>query len=107
MKADQELVLRAVRRMKTEDDRELALALRVVADRAFSYEVRKDGDGAPVLVAKFKPVREYNVEQMVKFGPLMTVADVAAYLHVDTATVRRMAGARAQRSSLHPLPFIK
>src|SRR5215472_14172509 len=99
--------LNRLTRMSDNDDQELKLALRVVLDRASSYESRKDSDGAATLVVKFKPVREYNLDQMVRFGPVMTVADLAAFLHVDSATVRRMCGARAQRSSLHPLPFIK
>ena|ERR1700722_18119652 len=38
---------------------------------------------------------------------VMTVADVAAFLQTDRASVRRMTGERAQRRSHHPIPFVK
>jgi predicted DNA-binding transcriptional regulator AlpA len=38
---------------------------------------------------------------------VMTVADVAAFLQTDRASVRRMTGDRAQRRSHHPIPFVK
>ncbi|MGC2173310.1 MAG: helix-turn-helix domain-containing protein [Candidatus Sulfotelmatobacter sp.] len=38
---------------------------------------------------------------------IMTVADVAAYLQTDRASVRRMTGERAQHRSHHPIPFVK
>jgi predicted DNA-binding transcriptional regulator AlpA len=38
---------------------------------------------------------------------VMTVADVAAFLQTDRASVRRMTGDRAQHRSHHPIPFVK
>jgi predicted DNA-binding transcriptional regulator AlpA len=38
---------------------------------------------------------------------VMTVADVAAFLQTDRASVRRMTGERAQHRSHHPIPFVK
>ncbi len=38
---------------------------------------------------------------------IMTVADVAAFLQTDRASVRRMTGDRAQHRSHHPIPFVK
>ena len=38
---------------------------------------------------------------------VMTVADVAAFLQTDRASVRRMTGERAQHRSRHPIPFVK
>jgi excisionase family DNA binding protein len=38
---------------------------------------------------------------------VMTVGDVAAYLQIDRATVRRMTRERSQRQSRYPIPFVK
>jgi len=38
---------------------------------------------------------------------VMTVADVAAFLQTDRASVRRMTGERAQHRSHHPIPYVK
>ena len=38
---------------------------------------------------------------------VMTVGDVAAFLQIDRASVRRMTRERSQRQSRHPMPFVK
>ena len=47
------------------------------------------------------------VEEQDSGHNVMTVADVAAFLQTDRASVRRMTGDRAQHRSHHPIPFVK
>ncbi|MGA8538210.1 MAG: helix-turn-helix domain-containing protein [Terriglobales bacterium] len=71
-------------------------------DRSFEIEIsetEKDSSGQPKIRIKFKRVDSGL--------PVMTVADVAAFLQTDRASVRRMTGARAQERSKHPIPFVK
>jgi predicted DNA-binding transcriptional regulator AlpA len=71
-------------------------ALRREFDRSFVILIDAEDDKVKISF------REQDSGQNV-----MTVADVAAFLQTDRASVRRMTGERAQRRSHHPIPFVK
>jgi predicted DNA-binding transcriptional regulator AlpA len=71
--------------------------LRREFDRSFVISISEEEGGKVKL-----SFREQDSGQNV-----MTVADVAAFLQTDRASVRRMTGERAQRRSHHPIPFVK
>ena len=72
-------------------------AIKKVFDRSFTVSIDEDDDGRPIL--RFKEEDSGS--------NVMTVADVAAFLQTDRASVRRMTGDRAQHRSRHPIPFVK
>jgi predicted DNA-binding transcriptional regulator AlpA len=75
---------------------EVLKALRKEFDLAFSTEIsEKDGK----LVIQFK---EQDSGQ-----EFMTLGDVSALLQMDRTAIRQMTEARAQTSTVNPLPFIK
>jgi hypothetical protein len=71
-------------------------ALKREFDRSFSISIAED-DGKVKI----------SFEEKDSGLPVMTVADVAAFLQTDRASVRRMTGERAQHRSHHPIPFVK
>ncbi len=75
---------------------EVLEALRREFDRSFAISISEQ-DGK-VKIAFEEQDSGHNV---------MTVADVAAFLQTDRASVRRMTGDRAQHRSHHPIPFVK
>jgi hypothetical protein len=70
--------------------------------------IRREFDRSFVITAD-----EVNGQVRISFEekdsglPVMTIADVAAFLQTDRASVRRMTGERAQHRSHHPIPFVK
>jgi len=48
-----------------------------------------------------------QVKEQDTASTVMTVGDVAAFLQIDRASVRRMTRERSQRQSRHPMPFVK
>ncbi|MGB3575984.1 MAG: helix-turn-helix domain-containing protein [Candidatus Sulfotelmatobacter sp.] len=48
-----------------------------------------------------------QVQEQDTGSTVMTVGDVAAFLQIDRASVRRMTRERSQRQSRHPMPFVK
>jgi predicted DNA-binding transcriptional regulator AlpA len=66
-------------------------------DRSFVISIDAEKNGK-VKIAFEEQDSGHNV---------MTVADVAAFLQTDRASVRRMTGDRAQHRSHHPIPFVK
>ena len=68
-----------------------------VGDRSFVISIDAEKNGK-VKISFEEQDSGHNVK---------TVADVAAFLHTDRASVRRMTGDRAQHWSHHPIPFVK
>ncbi len=73
-------------------------AIRREFDRSFLILIDAEKDGGKVKI---------SFEEKDSGLPVMTVADVAAFLQTDRASVRRMTGERAQHRSHHPIPFVK
>lgn len=67
-------------------------------DRSFVIWIDTEKDGGRVKI---------SFEEKDSGQTVMTVADVAAFLQTDRASVRRMTGDRAQHRSHHPIPFVK
>ncbi len=67
-------------------------------DRSFVISIDADEKGGKVRI---------SFEEQDSGQNIMTVADIAAFLQTDRASVRRMTGERAQRRSHHPIPFVK
>jgi predicted DNA-binding transcriptional regulator AlpA len=73
-------------------------ALKREFDRSFVISIDAEENGGKVKIA---------FEEKDSGHSVMTIADVAAFLQIDRASVRRMTGERAQRRSHHPIPFVK
>jgi len=67
-------------------------------DRSFVISIDADEKGGKIRI---------SFEEQDSGQNIMTVADIAAFLQTDRASVRRMTGERAQRRSHHPIPFVK
>ena len=76
---------------------ELFDAIKREFDRSFVITIDENRAGKLVVA----------VEEQDSGHNVMTVADVAAFLQTDRASVRRMTGDRAQHRSHHPIPFVK
>ena len=76
---------------------ELFEAIKREFDRSFVITIDENRAGKLVVA----------VEEQDSGNNVMTVADVAAFLQTDRASVRRMTGDRAQHRVHHPIPFVK
>ena len=84
--------------IKVLNNEDVLKALRREFDRSFVILIDAEDSGGKVKIS----FKEQDSGQNV-----MTVADVAAFLQTDRASVRRMTGDRAQHRSHHPIPFVK
>jgi hypothetical protein len=84
--------------VKVLNNPEVLKVLKREFDRSFVISIDAEENGGKVKIA---------FEEKDSGLSVMTVADVAAFLQTDRASVRRMTGERAQRRSHHPIPFVK